>query len=75
MEVLPAQITREVCDFMQMEVVEDLWSGWPGCPNHGGMVLARVVDEIAVWFCRSGDHILAAIGQLDEALERWQQAH
>ena len=31
MEVLPAQITCEVADFLQAEVVEDLWSGWRPC--------------------------------------------
>jgi hypothetical protein len=64
MQVLPAQIRCEVSDFMQGEVVEDLWRGWPVCPDHVGTVLAQVTNNVAVWFCRSGGHAVAAIGRL-----------
>jgi hypothetical protein len=59
-----ADVTVEVADFMQAEVVEDLWSGWPICPRHNGTVLPRVEDAVAIWFCRPGNHTLATIGQL-----------
>jgi hypothetical protein len=64
MAVTEAEVIREVSDFMQDEVIEDLHSPWPTCPMHSGAVLARVQDGVAVWLCRTGDHAQSEIGRL-----------
>ena len=56
------EVTVEVADFMQEQIVKDLWSGWPVCPAHSGTVLPQVVDAAAVWLCRAGDHRDACFG-------------
>ena len=54
----------EVADFMQDEVIEDLHSPWPVCPDHDTGTYAQVVEGKAAWYCRFGSHAVAAIGQL-----------
>jgi hypothetical protein len=57
-------VVVEVADFIQDEVIEDLHSPWPVCPDHETGTYAQIVDGEAVWYCRFGGHAVAAIGQL-----------
>jgi hypothetical protein len=54
----------ETADYLQDHVVEDLWSPWPVCPVHDVGVYSEVHDGAAVWWCRSGSHLVAPVGQL-----------
>jgi hypothetical protein len=51
-------------------VVEDfLRTPWPRCPRHprgGHPLLARVVDEEAVWTCPSDGWVICPVGRLAE---------
>jgi hypothetical protein len=54
----------EVADNLRDHVVDDVWTGWPVCPDHGTALDPRPIDGHAVWYCRHGNHTSAAIGQL-----------
>jgi hypothetical protein len=54
----------EVADNLRDHVVEDAWTVWPVCPNHGVALDPRAIDGHAVWYCRTGSHTSAAIGHL-----------
>ena len=59
-----AEVIAEVADFIQDEIIEDLHSPWPVCPDHETGTYAQVVENEAVWHCRFGGHAVATIGQL-----------
>lgn len=60
------EATCEIADYLQGEIVEDsaVWTAWPICPTHRNGLYAQVHDDAAVWYCRTGTHSVAAIGQL-----------
>jgi hypothetical protein len=64
MAITAPEVICEVSDFMQDEVVEDLHSGWPMCPEHAVGAYPGVVEDGAVWYCRKFQHIVAPIGRL-----------
>lgn len=59
-----AEVTIEVADFMQGEVMEDLHAVWPECGSHGVGLHPELASDRASWICRTGNHALAEIGQL-----------
>jgi len=58
--------TCEIADYLQGAIMEDgaVWSAWPTCPTHWNGLYAQVHQDAAVWYCRFGNHPVAAIGQL-----------
>jgi hypothetical protein len=54
----------EVADYLQERVMEKLWAVWPTCPRHGFGVFAQVHGGVAMWWCRFGQHGVAAVGLL-----------
>jgi hypothetical protein len=64
MAITAPEVICEVSDSMQDQVVEDVHSGWPMCPEHAVGAYPRVVENRAVWYCRKFQHIVAPIGQL-----------
>jgi hypothetical protein len=60
------EATREIADYLQGEIVEDsaVWTAWPTCPTHHNGLYAQLHNDAAVWYCRTGDHAVAAIGYL-----------
>ena len=64
-----AEVLVEIADDVQ-----ELWYGpvingrftcWPECRTHNVGLHPEVRDAHAVWWCRLGQHVIAAIGQLD----------
>jgi hypothetical protein len=58
------EATCEIADYLQGEIVEDVWTVWPTCPSHHGGLHARSSEGGAYWYCRAENHQVAAIGQL-----------
>ncbi len=58
------ELTVEVADVVQEEVMERLWSAWPECRRHRLGLHPRMVDGVAVWWCRTGAHVQDRIGDL-----------
>jgi hypothetical protein len=60
------EATREIADYLQGEIMEDgaVWTAWPTCRAHHNGLHAQIHDDVAVWYCRTGSHPVAAIGQL-----------
>jgi hypothetical protein len=58
------EVTCEIADYLQGEIVEDLWTAWPTCPAHRSGLHAMASNGDAIWFCRTGKHRVAAVGQL-----------
>ena len=52
-----------VADEAQDAIMDSIWGAWPTCPEHGLGVHAREHDGAAVWWCASGGHAVARIGQ------------
>jgi hypothetical protein len=66
MSIRDPEATREIADYLQGEIMEDsaVWAAWPTCPEHHNGLHAQVHDDAAVWYCRTGNHAVAAIGHL-----------
>lgn len=61
--ITAAEVAREVCDFMQGEVVESCTPG--GRPARTTRLAhAKLVEGQAVWYCRKFGHVLALVGNL-----------
>jgi hypothetical protein len=58
------EATCEIADYLQGEIVQDVWAVWPICPAHQCGVDARPSDGEAYWYCRAHNHQVAVIGQL-----------
>jgi hypothetical protein len=58
------EATTEIAGYLQGEIVEDVWTGWPTCPTHSNGLYAETVDGEAVWYCRYGKHPIAIVGHL-----------
>ncbi len=58
------EMTVEVTEFMQDEVMEDLHRAWPECPQHRSGLHPSSEPNEPVWLCRAGGHVVAAIGAL-----------
>ena len=52
-----------VADEAQDAIMDSIWAAWPTCPEHHLGVHAREHDGAAVWWCASGGHAVARIGQ------------
>lgn len=52
-----------VADEAQDAIMDSIWGAWPTCPEHNLGVHAREHDGPAVWWCASGGHAVARIGQ------------
>ena len=57
-------VTVEVAEFLQEEVIRDLQRTWPECPEHRAGLRASRDSERAAWTCRRGGHVVAAVGEL-----------
>jgi hypothetical protein len=60
------QLTVEVADAVQEEVMERSWRAWPECGRHRLGLHPRMVDGVAVWWCRTGGHVQDRIGDLNQ---------
>ena len=58
------QVTVEVAEFMQDEVMEYLHGVWPECREHRMGLHPAVSGDKALWECRAGAHQVTNIGQL-----------
>ena len=58
------EATCEIADYLQGEIVEDIWTAWPTCPSHRNGLRAEPSGGDAFWYCRTAKHEVAAIGQL-----------
>jgi hypothetical protein len=58
------EATVEIADYLQGEIVGDLWTVWPVCPSHGSGLDPKISDGKAVWSCRAEAHVVAVIGGL-----------
>jgi hypothetical protein len=58
------EVTVEVAEFMQAEVMTDLHRAWPGCPDHRAGLHPSRGAERAEWTCRVGGHVVAPVGEL-----------
>jgi hypothetical protein len=57
----------ELADHLQESVLhEEIWGGWPMCPDHGSEPLDACVDDAgdAIWRCRRTRSAIARIGSL-----------
>jgi hypothetical protein len=54
----------EVAENLRDHVVDDLWTVWPSCPQHGSGLDPQPLAGQPVWFCRRGDHSVSRIGEL-----------
>lgn len=50
-----------VAEALQEQVMEFTWSVWPLCPTHH---VGLHVEDRPVWHCRTGEHDVAAVGEL-----------
>jgi hypothetical protein len=63
-EVGSEEWLAELADQLQDTALdEEIWGGWPICPDHSHQLNPRVVDGIASWVCPRGPTI-ARIGAL-----------
>jgi len=58
------EATCEIAAYLQSEIAEDLWTAWPACRAHGSGLHPMHADGDAFWYCRAGNHQVAAIGGL-----------
>ncbi|MGQ0831417.1 MAG: hypothetical protein ACT4OV_07045 [Microthrixaceae bacterium] len=57
----------EMADYVQEQLMDiGVERFWPTCHEHNRGLHAEVRDGTAVWFCRGGDHTIAALGLLGE---------
>lgn len=55
----------EMADYVQSQLMDvGVDHFWPTCVEHNRGLHAAVRDGTAVWFCRGGDHTVAAVGTL-----------
>lgn len=62
----PEDLIAELADNLRENFLdEEIWGGWPICPDHGDHPLEPGVDDAgrATWFCPRG-RAVAAIGAL-----------
>jgi len=51
-------------DLVQEQVLdEEIWGGWPFCPQHGSHLECELRDGIGVWVCPRGE-VVARVGDL-----------
>jgi hypothetical protein len=58
------EVTVEIADFMQEEVMVDVGGVWPMCVDHRVGLHPLLQSGRATWFCRAGSHVAAEIGRL-----------
>ena len=62
-----SELSVEVADFVQEDLMEDLHQVWPECGKHRTGLHPSVISNDAVWECRSdGGHVIAPIGSLSK---------
>jgi len=59
-----AGVLVSLADYLRDYVVEDLWRAWPLCPHHRYALYPEIHRSEPVWACRSHDHTVARIGEL-----------
>jgi hypothetical protein len=62
--IAQAGLLVALVDYLRDFVVEDLWCAWPLCPHHGYALYPEIHRSDPVWACRSHDHTVARIGEL-----------
>jgi hypothetical protein len=60
----PESVLAAVADNVQEHVIDDVGTWWPWCDTHRTGVTAELRRDEAVWWCRKGDHRVAAVGDL-----------
>jgi hypothetical protein len=50
-------------DYAQEQLDEEIWGGWPFCPEHGSHLDCDLRDGIAVWLCPRGETV-SRVGDL-----------
>ncbi len=67
MDENPEVAKAEMADYVQGQLMDqDIERFWPSCLEHGRGLHAEVREGAAVWFCRGGEHAVAAIGHLGQ---------
>lgn len=61
-----------VADYLQAELMEAevAFRVWPTCPAHGVGLHAQATDGGPGWWCRTGQHPVAALGSMPPADQR-----
>jgi hypothetical protein len=61
------EVTVQLAGFLQEEVMRDQRRTWPECADHRAGLHPSRESGRAVWMCRTGDHVVAAVGELPPA--------
>lgn len=60
-----AEATAAIVEYLREHLSQDNTVSFPKCSRHEHFHLHPIVDNgVAVWQCKRGDHLVAAIGQL-----------
>ncbi|WP_426573826.1 hypothetical protein [Aquihabitans sp. McL0605] len=63
------QLVAEVADYVQSQLMDQYVTRfWPACREHDRGLHSAVRDDVAVWWCRGGEHVVSGIGGLDPTL-------
>jgi hypothetical protein len=57
-------VVCDIAEIIQEDVSERQMEVWPICAGHGVGLHAEVQAGRAVWWCRSGEHVVSEIGLL-----------
>jgi hypothetical protein len=57
----------DLAGYIQEQVIDELNSTWPVCPDHGQVLIPEVHEGAAIWWCRSSEHQVAPVGDLGGA--------
>jgi hypothetical protein len=63
-DATPTSVAVEAADYLQEHIVDELRGPWPVCSDHDAGLHAEALDDVPVWRCRRGNHVVAPIGQL-----------
>jgi hypothetical protein len=55
---------QQVADYIQDQVMSDHLIVWPSCPKHATGLHSDLIDGVATWRCRFGQHDVSRVGQL-----------
>ncbi len=54
----------DIAEIVQEDVTEAYSEAWPTCVHHGVGAHAELHAGRAVWWCRTGEHVVSEIGML-----------
>lgn len=60
-------LLARVADCAQTVVMDAAGRTWPECCAHQAGLHVAIISDKAVWECRSGGHVVAAIGDLPDS--------